>query len=187
MRPLASWDIDAEPIRARGIIVNYIHIVTHTVYRLPLLHLMEDHDLIHIKIILRSLLKDNPPSPGKVGHITGTVVSVLLQPPKNKISESAVRRDLRFFILVWVLAKSETHCTGRFFSCCQRLKLIIRVFFCREYSGTIKRMLEMQLGIPVDQQSLLGWASNLQLSDDVRWFSISVNWQVSQEHERPSH
>ena len=147
---------------------------------------MMDHDVILIKIILRSLLKDNPSSTGKVGYTTGTVVWVLLRPPKNKISESAVRRDLRFFILVWGLAKSETHCTGRFFSCCQWLKLIIRVFFCREYSGTIKRMLEMQLGIPVDQQSLLGWASHLQLSDDVRLFSISVIWQVSQEHERPS-
>lgn len=35
-----------------------------------------------------------------------------------------------------------------------------------ETLGTIKRMLEMQLDIPVSQQSLLGWPSHLQLSDD---------------------
>ncbi|XP_048579867.1 FAS-associated factor 1 [Nematostella vectensis] len=32
--------------------------------------------------------------------------------------------------------------------------------------GTIKRMLEMQIGIPMDQQSLLGWAHHLQITDN---------------------
>ena len=57
-----------------------------------------DHEVIPI---LRSLLTDNPPSPGKVGHTTGvyvpysfrTVVWVLLR-PTNQISKSAMRRNL---------------------------------------------------------------------------------------------
>ncbi|XP_015752631.1 PREDICTED: FAS-associated factor 1-like [Acropora digitifera] len=35
-----------------------------------------------------------------------------------------------------------------------------------ETLGSIKRMLEMQLDIPVNQQSLLGWPNHLQLNDD---------------------
>ncbi|EDO36062.1 predicted protein, partial [Nematostella vectensis] len=34
------------------------------------------------------------------------------------------------------------------------------------FLGTIKRMLEMQIGIPMDQQSLLGWAHHLQITDN---------------------
>lgn len=35
-----------------------------------------------------------------------------------------------------------------------------------ETIGTIKRMLEIQSGIPMDQQSLLGWPNHLQISDE---------------------
>ena len=46
--------------------------------RWPLRHLKEDHVVISI---LRSLLTDNPPIPGKVGHTTGIyVVWALLRP-----------------------------------------------------------------------------------------------------------
>ena len=52
--------------------------------------------------ILRSLLTDNPPSPGKVGHPTGVYVPSLFSNSgvgsftfhKNQISESALRLDL---------------------------------------------------------------------------------------------
>ena len=37
------------------------------------------------------VLADNPPSPEEVGHATGVYVQV---------SESAVRRDLQFFVLI---------------------------------------------------------------------------------------
>ena len=61
--------------------------------------------------ILRSLLTDNPPSPGKVGHPTDLYVPslfsnsgtwVLLHPTRTRysVSESAVRLDLWFFILI---------------------------------------------------------------------------------------
>ena len=49
--------------------------ITYTVYRQPLQHLKEDYEVIPI---LRSLLTDNPPSPGKVGHTTGVYVPSLL-------------------------------------------------------------------------------------------------------------
>ena len=43
--------------------------VTYYTYclQLPLEHLKDDHEVIPI---LRSLLTDNPPSPGKLGHTT---------------------------------------------------------------------------------------------------------------------
>lgn len=34
--------------------------------------------------------------------------------------------------------------------------------------GTIKRMIELQASVPVEQQSLMGWAHNSQLTDEVR-------------------
>ena len=57
---------------------------------------------------IRYPLTDNPLSPGKVDHTTGvyvrytfrTVVQVLLRPHKSQISESAVRKDLRVFVLI---------------------------------------------------------------------------------------
>ena len=58
---------------------------------------------------LRSLLTDKPPFPEKVGHTTGvcipysfrTVVWILLLPTRTyRIGLSAVRRDLRFFVLI---------------------------------------------------------------------------------------
>ena len=75
---------------------------TYTVYRWPLRHLKK------VIRILRFLLTDNPPSPGKVGPTTGlyvpysfrTVVWVLYVPHKNQITESAVRWDLRFLVLI---------------------------------------------------------------------------------------
>ena len=53
-------------------------------------------------------LTDNPPSPGEVGHTTGVYDPLLFSNNgvgsftfhKNQISESAVRRDLRFFVLI---------------------------------------------------------------------------------------
>ncbi|XP_073259485.1 FAS-associated factor 1-like isoform X1 [Porites lutea] len=48
-----------------------------------------------------------------------------------------------------------------------------------ETIGTIKRMLEMQLGIPVDQQSLLGWASHLQLNDDSVLRSLNLREETA--------
>ena len=62
----------------------------------------EDQEVIPI---LRSPLIDNPPSPGKVCHILGPT-SLLFSSSgvgsfsshKSQISESAVRRDLRFFV-----------------------------------------------------------------------------------------
>ena len=58
----------------------------------------------------RTVLRYHPPSPGKFGRTKsgvyvpssfGTVVWVLLHPTiKNQISESAVRQNLRFFVLV---------------------------------------------------------------------------------------
>ena len=54
---------------------------TSTVYTCALRILKEDHEVIPIKIkikikiiLLRSLLIDNPPSLGKVGHTTGVYV-----------------------------------------------------------------------------------------------------------------
>ena len=54
---------------------------TYTVYRWPLRMLKEYHEVIPIKIkikikiiLLRSLLIDNPPSLGKVGHTIGVYV-----------------------------------------------------------------------------------------------------------------
>ena len=60
--------------------------------------------------ILRSLLTDNPPSPGKVGHPTGVYVPSLFSNSgvgsftfhKNQISESALRLDL------WSLSLSQS-------------------------------------------------------------------------------
>ena len=60
--------------------------------------------------ILRSLLTDNPPSPGKVGHPTRVYVPSLFSNSgvgsftfhKNQISESAVRPDL------WSLSLSQS-------------------------------------------------------------------------------
>ena len=58
---------------------------------------------------LRSLLTDKPPFPEKVGHTTGvcipysfrTVGWILLRPTRTyRIGLSAVRRDLRFFVLI---------------------------------------------------------------------------------------
>ena len=59
-----------------------------------------DHEVIPI---LRSILTDNPPSPGKVDHTTGvyvpysfrTVVWVLLRPTRT-----SMRQNLRFFVLI---------------------------------------------------------------------------------------
>ena len=59
--------------------------------------------------ILRSLLTDNLPSPGKVGHPTGVDYLPSLLPNsgvgsftshKNQINESVVRLDLWFFVLI---------------------------------------------------------------------------------------
>ena len=72
--------------------------------------LKEDHEVIpmkiKIKIIpLRSLLIDNPPSLGKVGHTTGVYVPYSLRTVvhvgsftshKNQLSEIAMTQDLRF-------------------------------------------------------------------------------------------
>ena len=33
-------------------------------------------------------------------------------------------------------------------------------------------MLEMQIGLPMDQQSLLGWPGHLQISDEVRFIPV---------------
>ena len=49
--------------------------ITYTVYGQPLQHLKENYEIIPI---LRSLLTDNPPSPGKVGHTTAAYVPSLL-------------------------------------------------------------------------------------------------------------
>ena len=65
----------------------------------------EDREVIPI---LRSLLTDNPPSPGKVTHTTGVYVHSLVSNSyvdsfpshNNQISESVVRRDPRFFVLI---------------------------------------------------------------------------------------
>ena len=59
--------------------------------------LKEDHEVIPIKIkikiiLLRSLLTDNPPSLGKVGH---TYVPSFTS-HKNQLSEIAMRQDIRF-------------------------------------------------------------------------------------------
>ena len=55
--------------------------------------------------ILRSLVTDNPPIPGKDGQTTRPLLfsnsgvgSFTSQ--KNQLSESAVRRDLRLFVLI---------------------------------------------------------------------------------------
>ena len=60
---------------------------------------MGDHEVISI---LRSLLTENPPSPGKIGRTTlfsnsgvGSFMS-----HKNQISQSVVRWDQQFFFLV---------------------------------------------------------------------------------------
>ena len=76
---------------------------THTVYRYPLRHLKVDHEVISI---LRSLLTDNTPCPGKVGHTTGCLCPLLFSNSgvgsftsvKNQISGNLVRRDLRVFV-----------------------------------------------------------------------------------------
>ena len=62
--------------------------------------LKEDHEVIPIKIkikiiLLRSLLTDNPPSLGKVGHTTGVYV-LSFTSHKNQLSETAMRQDIRF-------------------------------------------------------------------------------------------
>ena len=67
-----------------GTVIN-----TYTVYRYPLRHLKDDHEAISI---LRSLLTDNTPCPGKVGHTTRvyvpcsfrTVVWILLRPTRTR-------------------------------------------------------------------------------------------------------
>ena len=83
-----------------GTVIN-----TYTVYRCPLHHLKDDHEVISI---LRFLLTDNTPSPGKVGHTTGCLRPLLFSnsgvgsftSDKNQVSGSLVRRDLRFFFLI---------------------------------------------------------------------------------------
>ena len=60
--------------------------------------------------------------------------------------------------------------TDSIYSC---LYLWLMVYFiCLFNSGTIKRMLEMQIGLPMDQQSLLGWPHHLQISDEVRFIPV---------------
>ena len=67
--------------------------------------LKEGHE---VKPTLRSLLTDNPPRPGKVDHTTEGVHPLLFSNSgvssftshKNQVSASAVRRDLRFFVLI---------------------------------------------------------------------------------------
>ena len=74
----------------------------YTVYRWPLRHLKEEPEVIPI---LRSLLTNNPPRQGKVGHTTRvyvqysfrTMVWVLLRPTRTT---SAVRLVLWFFVLI---------------------------------------------------------------------------------------
>ena len=44
---------------------------TYTICRKPLRHLKKDHEVIPV---LRSLLTDNPPFPGKVGLTTGVYI-----------------------------------------------------------------------------------------------------------------
>ena len=62
-----------------------------------------------IAIYLRSLLTDNPPSSGKVGHPTGVDYLPSLfsnsgvgsfTSHKNRINESVVTLDLWFFVLI---------------------------------------------------------------------------------------
>ena len=63
----------------------------------------EDHEIIY-----RSLLTDNPPNPGEVDNTTGIYVPYTLfelwygffYVHKNQISESAVRQELRLFVLI---------------------------------------------------------------------------------------
>ena len=52
-------------------------------------------------------LANNPPSPGKVGHTPGSTSQIFsnsgvgsFKSHKSQISESAVRRGLRFFVLI---------------------------------------------------------------------------------------
>ena len=74
-------------VRFSKVSVRGVH--RYTVYRYPLRHLREDHEVIPV---LRSLLTDNPPGPGRVGHTTGfyvpysfrTVVWVLLRPTRTR-------------------------------------------------------------------------------------------------------
>ena len=78
-------------------LLQYIHCL-----QVAIRHLKEVHEVIPI---LRSLLTNNPPRQGKVGHTRGvyvpysfrTVVWVLLSPT---ITSSAVRRVLWFFVLI---------------------------------------------------------------------------------------
>ena len=92
--------------RLPHLITSYLHTLhRYTVYRQPLRHLKKDHAVIPK---LRSLLPDNPPSPGEVGHTTGVYFPSSFSNSgvgsftshKNQISESAVRRDLRLFVLI---------------------------------------------------------------------------------------
>ena len=56
----------------------------------------------------KCVLTDNPPSPGEAGHITKVYAPLPFSNSgvgsftsnKNQISESAVRWDLRFFVLI---------------------------------------------------------------------------------------
>ena len=56
----------------------------------------------------KCVLTDNPPSPGEVGHIYRDLSPLLFSNSsvgsftshKNQISESAVKRDVQFFVLI---------------------------------------------------------------------------------------
>ncbi|XP_078352953.1 FAS-associated factor 1-like [Oculina patagonica] len=48
-----------------------------------------------------------------------------------------------------------------------------------ETIATIKRMLEMQIGIPMDQQSLLGWPNQLQINDETILSTLNLREETA--------
>ena len=64
---------------------------SYPVYRLTLSPLKEDHE---VTPILRSILTDNPPSPGKVGHTTRVYIPYSSWTAGLKINYPASRGDI---------------------------------------------------------------------------------------------
>ena len=82
----------------------WLVVTPHTIYRKPLQHLKEDHEVIFIKIFL----KITHPAEERMATTSGSTVSLLFSnngmgsftSDKNQVSESAVRRNLRYFVLI---------------------------------------------------------------------------------------
>ena len=94
------WDIKPLPCGEswNGVSFHPVILHTYTVYRQPLPHLKEYHEVIPI---LRSSLKDNPPNPRKVGHTTRDYIPYSFRAvARAQLSKSSVRRDLLFFVLI---------------------------------------------------------------------------------------